>query len=194
MAQPSQPAELTQEGFDTYNTELQGAALKATRNAAFLPADLAFYRSLDRGIAKEIDACSSRVLTLTNRLLDLTATADNAKSRSKGKARLEHDDIADNFRSSVVDAMDQLLERAVSLLVRTCVYSYSFVFQDICLDEFMGLFKQPAIAVNPKPVRQKVCFNFILLASCISPLEDSENYHYTIRTLGSCSSARIPFG
>lgn len=111
---PSQrPPELTQELFNTYNTELQGAALKATRNAVFLPADLAFYRSLDRGIAKDLDASSSRVLSLANRLIDLVSTADNAKSKSKGKARLEHDDIADNFRSSVVDSMDQLLERAV---------------------------------------------------------------------------------
>lgn len=117
MAQSSRTPELTQELFNTYNTELQGAALKATRNAVLLPQDLAFYRSLDRGIAKEVDACSSKVLSLANRLLDLTSTADDSKSRSKGKARLEHDDITDNFRSSVVDAMDQLLERAVS---RTC--------------------------------------------------------------------------
>ncbi|EKM49623.1 uncharacterized protein PHACADRAFT_166991 [Phanerochaete carnosa HHB-10118-sp] len=107
MAQSSRPPELSQEVFDTYNTELQSAALKATRNAAFLPQDLAFYRSLDRGIAKEVDACSSKVLSLANRLLDLVSTADNAKSKSKGKGKLEHDDVTDNFRSSVVDAMDQ---------------------------------------------------------------------------------------
>jgi exosome complex exonuclease RRP6 len=122
MAQSSRPAELTQELFDAYNTELQSTALKATRNAAFLPTDLAFYRSLDRGIAKEVDACSSRVLSLTNRLLDLVTTADNSKSKAKGKAKLEHDDITDNFRSSVVDAMDQLLERAVSSLDTYTVY------------------------------------------------------------------------
>lgn len=111
----SRPPELTQDGFNAYNTELQTAALKATRNAAFLPADLGFYRSLDRGIAKDVDACSTRVLSLANRLLDLVATADTSKSKLKGKARLEHDDVTDNFRSSVVDAMDQLLERAVSV-------------------------------------------------------------------------------
>lgn len=113
MSPSQKPPELTQELFNTYNTELQCAALKATRNAVFLPADLAFYRSLDRGIAKDLDASSSRVLSLANRLIDLVSTADSAKSKSKGKARLEHDDIADNFRSSVVDSMDQLLERAV---------------------------------------------------------------------------------
>ncbi|GJE91818.1 Exosome complex exonuclease rrp6 [Phanerochaete sordida] len=138
MAQSSRPPELGQELFDTFNTELQGSALKATRNAVFLPQDLGFYRSLDRGIAKEVDACSSRVLSLTNRLLDLVSTGDSSSSRSKGKARLEHDDLTDNFRSSVVDAMDQLLERA-----------------DICMDEFLGLVKQPAIAMNPKPAKAK---------------------------------------
>ena len=116
MPSSSKPAELTQELFNDYNTELQGAALKATRNAVFLPADLAFYRSIDRGIAKNLDASSSRVLSLANRLLDLVSTAESAKSNYKGKGRLEHDDITDNFRSSIVDSMDQLLERAVSTL------------------------------------------------------------------------------
>ncbi|KIP03738.1 hypothetical protein PHLGIDRAFT_77059, partial [Phlebiopsis gigantea 11061_1 CR5-6] len=139
MSSSSRPPELTQEQFDVYNTDLQATALKATRNAAFLPADLAFYRSLDRGIAKDLDASSARVLGLANRLLDLVSTADNSKSKAKGKGRLEHDDVTDNFRSAVVDSMDQLLERA-----------------DICLDEFLGLVKQPAIAMNPKPLKPKV--------------------------------------
>ena len=98
--------------FDEYNIQLQESAVKATRDGAMLPNDLGFYRSMDRGLAKEVDTCSSRVLSLANRLLDLVSTGDTNVSKSKGK--LEHDDVIDNFRSSVVDAMDRLLERAVS--------------------------------------------------------------------------------
>ena len=106
---------LHSESFNDYNTQLQTAALKATKNAALLPADLNFYRSLDRGVlAKEVDASSNKVLSLANRLLDLVSTGENA-TRTKGKTRLrDDDDVTDNFRSLVVDAMDQLLERAVS--------------------------------------------------------------------------------
>ena len=102
------------DNFEEYNTRLQAAALKATRNAAFLPNDLNFYRSMDRGLAREVDVCSTRVLSLANRLLDLASTGDANTSKAKGKAALEHDSITDNFRSSVVDCMDRLLERAVS--------------------------------------------------------------------------------
>ncbi|KAI0088479.1 hypothetical protein BDY19DRAFT_1007236 [Irpex rosettiformis] len=137
MAGPStDPPSLA--NFDEYHAQLQGSALKATRNAVALPNDLGFYRSMDKGLAKEVDNCSSRVLSLVNRLLDLVSTGDTTVSRSKGKAPLEHDDVIDSFRSSVVDPMDRLLERA-----------------DICLDDFMGLTKAPAIAVNPQPVKQK---------------------------------------
>ncbi|KAI0345691.1 hypothetical protein BDW22DRAFT_1426352 [Trametopsis cervina] len=125
--------------FDEYNGKLQASALKATRNAVSLPNDLGFYRTMDRGIAEEVDTCSSRVLALANRLLDLVATGDSSRvNKAKGKMALEHDDIVDTFRSSVVDAMDQLMERA-----------------DTCLDEFRGLTKPPAIAVNPEPKKQK---------------------------------------
>ena len=98
--------------FDEYNIQLQESAVKATRDGAMLPNDLGFYRSMDRGLAKEVDTCSSRVLSLANRLLDLVSTGDTNVSKSKSK--LEHDDVIDNFRSSVVDAMDKLLERAMS--------------------------------------------------------------------------------
>lgn len=111
--------------FDEYNAELQGLALKATRNAVGLPNDLGFYRTMDRGLAKEVDACSSRVLSLANRLLDLVSTGDSSNSKSKGKAVLEHDDVMDSFRSSVVDAMDRLLERTVSIRYAACKYLFS---------------------------------------------------------------------
>src|SRR5882757_7848797 len=89
---------LSSASFDEYNTKLQASALKATRNAATLPADINFYRSLDSGVAHDIDNISSRVLNLTNRLLELSDSVDSkaAKGKGKGKARLiEKDDVVD---------------------------------------------------------------------------------------------------
>lgn len=106
---------LSSSSFNEYNTQLQGAALKATRAAVSLPADIPFHRSVHPNFAKEADQCSGRVLALTNKLLQLSSTVNAFTSaRGKGKARLEaEDDVVDNFHSVVVDAMDQLLERAV---------------------------------------------------------------------------------
>ncbi|KAH9829634.1 uncharacterized protein C8Q71DRAFT_717962 [Rhodofomes roseus] len=131
----------TPASFNDYNTALQTAALKATKHAAQLPADIPFHRSVDRAFAKDIDTASARVLALANRLLALAATTDSsAAAKRKGKARLEsEEDVVDNFHAVVVDSMDQLLERA-----------------DIRLDEFLGRSKPPAIAVNPaQPTAQK---------------------------------------
>lgn len=107
---------ITSGNFDGFNSQLQLKALKATRSALALPADVAFHRSMDSNFSKDLDAFSSGVLSLTNKLLALVSTADPAQSaRAKGKAKLENqDDIVDNFHSIVVDSMDQLLERTVS--------------------------------------------------------------------------------
>ncbi|KAL0578562.1 exosome nuclease subunit [Marasmius crinis-equi] len=125
--------------FDEFNTQLQGSALKTTRNSMLLPADISYHRSMDSEFSREIDLFSSRVLSLTNKLLTLAGTAHPT---GKGKGRLEdEDDIVDNFHSFVVDSMDQLLERT-----------------DICLDDFLGRNKAPAIAINPKtpaPAKKK---------------------------------------
>ncbi|KAF8959127.1 hypothetical protein BDZ97DRAFT_1906257 [Flammula alnicola] len=125
---------MDESSFDDYNTRLQTSALAATRKAAALPADVAFHRSMDHEFAQGLDAFSERVLSMTNRLLSLVSTVDQTQaSRGKGKGRLEsQDDVVDHFHSLVVDSMDQLLEKT-----------------DICLDEFLGKNKAPAIAINP---------------------------------------------
>lgn len=108
---------ITPAAFDSFNTKLQTLALNATRNVLTLPGDIAFHRSIDSAFAKDIDVFSQRVLDLTNKLLNLVDTADLAKSKGKGKAKLEsQDDVVDSFHSLVVDSMDQLLERTVSHL------------------------------------------------------------------------------
>lgn len=107
---------ISSSSFNDYNAQLQGSALKATRAAVSLPADIPFHRSIHPEFAKELDQCSTRVLSVTNKLLSLSATVNaSTSSRGKGKARLEaQDDVVDNFHSLVVDVMDQLLENAVS--------------------------------------------------------------------------------
>lgn len=106
---------LSKSEFDGYYAQLQNAALKATKHAAGLPADLAFHRSVDSDVAKDLETCSNRVVSMTNVLLDLASTIGNSKgAKEKGKARLQdEDDFLDRFQALIVEPMDQLLERAV---------------------------------------------------------------------------------
>ncbi|XP_006462303.1 hypothetical protein AGABI2DRAFT_186278 [Agaricus bisporus var. bisporus H97] len=130
------------QAFMVTSTKLQTAALAATRTAAGLPADIGFYRSIDSGLAHDIDAVSSRVLNLTNRLLQYSSSVNPqaAKGNRKGKTKLEdQDDVADNFHSLVVDVMDQLFERT-----------------DSCLDQILGRNKAPAISINPPAPQKRV--------------------------------------
>lgn len=112
----SASSSISSSSFNDYNAQLQGSALKATRAAVSLPADIPFHRSIQPEFAQGLDQCSARVLSLTNKLLNLSTTVNTSTSvRGKGKGRLEaQDDVVDNFHSLVVDVMDQLLENAVS--------------------------------------------------------------------------------
>lgn len=116
MSTQASTSALTSESFNAFNNQLQANALKATRNAVALPTDIPFHRSMDSSFSQDLDAFSSRVLSLANNLLSLVAMADTTQSaRAKGKAKLEdQDDVIDKFHSLVVDSMDQLLERTVS--------------------------------------------------------------------------------
>lgn len=101
--------------YDKFNSRIQAAALKSTRNAAQLPSDIAFHRSMDTNFARDLDALSERALELTNKLLNVTYTLSNSGD-AKGKRRMrDQDDVVDKFQSVVVESMDQLLERSVSV-------------------------------------------------------------------------------
>lgn len=106
--------------FEDYNIKLQTSILNPTKYAFALPADIRFHKSIDRDFAEGIEACSTKVLSITNKLLAL-ATSSSTNPGGKGKARLlaSQDDVVDNFDSVVVDIMDQLLERAVSETLRS---------------------------------------------------------------------------
>lgn len=125
MANEASSSVFTSATFDAFNSQLQIHALKTTKNAHTLPSDVAFHRSMDPAFSRDLDNFSSRVLSLTNKILSLVATADTISSR-KGKGKLEgEDDVVDNFHSLVVDPMDQLLERTVKALP-LCYSAYSY--------------------------------------------------------------------
>lgn len=107
---------LTSESFDAFNASAQTAALSTIKSGLVaLPHDVTYHRSVDAQYADALDHCSGRVLGLVNRLVGL------ADGKGKERVRLEgRDDIVDRFQSAVVDAMDGLLERAVSNIPAAC--------------------------------------------------------------------------
>ena len=115
---------LTKSEFDGYYAQLQASALKATKHAAALPTDLAFHRSVDSDLASDLEACSNKVVSITNMLLNLASTVGSSKSANgKGKARVrDEDDLIDRFGSLIVEPMDQLFERAVCSILHPCVF------------------------------------------------------------------------
>ncbi|CAE6458731.1 unnamed protein product [Rhizoctonia solani] len=110
-----------------YTARLQSTIIPPTRIAAALPLgnDLAYKRTLDRNAAKQLDAVSKRIRGIVDKLVIYTGGPD------KGKARA--DDLLDgrDYRALVGDVLDQLLENA-----------------DVCLDEFAGRNKAPAIDIK----------------------------------------------
>ncbi|KAJ3988399.1 ribonuclease H-like domain-containing protein [Lentinula detonsa] len=121
--------------FNEMNSRIQTSALKATRNSMLLPSDINFHRTMDTEFSRDLDAFSSRILSIANQVIALMGTADQS-TKTKGKLENE-DDVVDNFHSVVVDTVDRMMERT-----------------DMNLDEFLGRNKAPAIAidVNTKPI------------------------------------------
>jgi exosome complex exonuclease RRP6 len=144
--------------FEAYNLKLQTSILNPTKHAFALPTDIQFHKSIDRDFAEEIEACSTKVLSITNKLLTL-ATSSTTNPGRKGKARLivDQDDVVDDFDSVVVDIMDQLLERVVSGVLQSYPHVLTVTgFQDSCLDVIHGHNKAPVIPINPNAVEAGV--------------------------------------
>lgn len=119
--------------FSDYATSVQSAALTTTRLAATtLPPDIEFHRSIHVSFATELDSLSTRVLRLTNRLVRL---AGSVESSTLGRGTLDdEEDVLDGFKSLIVDPVDRLFERT-----------------DMCLDDYLGRKKEPAITVPSLP-------------------------------------------
>ena len=99
--------------FEDYNLKLQTSILNPTKHAFALPTDLQFHKSIDRDFAREIEACSTKVLSITNKLLTLATSTTTLDGNIKRNLVANQDDILDDFDSVVVDIMDQLLESVV---------------------------------------------------------------------------------
>ena len=130
-------------GFNIGNAKLQATALATTRKAVGLPSDVAFHRSMDHSFSQDLDAFSERVLLVTNKLLSLVATVDQSQGiRGKGKGKLaSQDDVVDNFHSLVVDSMDQLLEKTVSIQRRLFSVWSTLIYRIYALTTFWGRIK-----------------------------------------------------
>lgn len=98
--------------FDEYLPQVTQDLDRVTTHAAALPgkSDLAFHRTLDRKLAKELDEASERILALTRDLLDLVDRKKNSKRRRMD----DEDDVVEGYKRGVVDSVDSLLEDAVS--------------------------------------------------------------------------------
>ncbi|PHH76061.1 hypothetical protein CDD82_4149 [Ophiocordyceps australis] len=107
--------------------------------------DLTFQRTVNPGVADQLDHDSTRVLALSSRLLQSAASACGVKASA-----LEDPDDIDLAWQSIVDVVDSLLEKA-----------------DTALDEFTGLVKrrEPA-SLEP---RTKSTANVIRHANITKP-------------------------
>lgn len=145
------PSSISQTGYNEYNAQLQAAALKSTRLSAALPSDLTFYRSVDKALAKDVDSCKTKVLSITNKLLHLASTNNGNETRARKRPRLENEeDIMDDFHGTFVDLMDQLLEKSVSRSKITFTKRFDLykIPQDMRIDDYLGVAKAPTSIVE----------------------------------------------
>ncbi|KAG0182777.1 exosome nuclease subunit [Apophysomyces sp. BC1021] len=123
MADIPNPAEQ----FKEFQGSLFKALVSATTAATGLPSDdLGFYRSLDRDFAKDLDQVGSRLLRLSNQLLQHCAGDTGADASTYDDV----DDVTDRY-GGVIDVVDSLFEKA-----------------DVCLDELQGRTRKPNIQVE----------------------------------------------
>lgn len=107
--------------FKALQEQIQSALIATTRSVNQISSeDLAFHRSLNPEVGKELDETSSRLLGVAQSLLNSAASVSGLKV----PALEDTDDVENNWRG-VVDVVDSLLEKA-----------------DTCLDEYTGVIKR----------------------------------------------------
>lgn len=137
--------------FAELQSGITAALVATTRSASELAGeDLPFYRSLDSSLGQKLDRQNARLLSLTERLLDV-ATANTETVRPPRLKDLEA--VEGNWRA-VVDVVDSLLERA-----------------DTALDEFTGAVKR--LSPGAEQVSWKMRFRKLLKASGWNAYTDS---------------------
>ncbi|RPA98963.1 hypothetical protein L873DRAFT_1790069 [Choiromyces venosus 120613-1] len=113
-------------GFSAMQDKLLAAVVATVRTSSGLAAeDIDFHRASNSEFGPFLDGCNERILAITNRLL---ASATNGSDIVVPKLK-EADDVENNW-TKIVEAIDDLLEKA-----------------DTCLDEYTGAIKER----NPVP-------------------------------------------
>lgn len=117
--------------FKSIQEAIQTALITTTKTAGQLSSeDLAFQRSLNPEVGTALDEQSSRLLSLSNKLLKSASSIADLRT-----PRLDDvEDIENNWRG-VIDVVDSLLEKA-----------------DASLDEYTGVIKR-----NASPTADTVC-------------------------------------
>lgn len=108
--------------FKAFQDNVTAPLVRITRTTGQIAAeDVQFHRSSNAEVSRSLDAQSSRVLQLANKLLKAVSTDTSVPVPAK---LTKTEDIDDNWRS-LVDVVDHLLERA-----------------DSNLDEYSGVIKK----------------------------------------------------
>jgi hypothetical protein len=89
---------------------------------------LTFHRSVDSDLASDLEACSNKVISITDKLLNLASTVESSESaKGKGKAHVRgEDDFINRFRSLTVEPMDQLFKRVVCIILRPSAFLLAY--------------------------------------------------------------------
>ncbi|KAM5445947.1 exosome nuclease subunit [Microsporum audouinii] len=119
--------------FTPFQEQVQAALVSTTKTTRQIIAeDLTFHRSFDPNTTKALDKQGARLLNLTNSLLRIASSnnsdspfSSNHRSKSSRRPVLRDEESIDENWKSVVDVIDELLEKA-----------------DACLDEFTGIIKK----------------------------------------------------
>lgn len=123
--------------FASYLSTLTSALDKLSTAVSSLPpkSDLNFQRTMDRGLAQNLDEASEKVLKMTEGLLNHVDVAqEEAKGKGKGKAKAvkggarikltDEEDATEGYRRSVTGVVNGLLEDAVSSNRRTSLLTH----------------------------------------------------------------------
>ncbi|WEW60465.1 exosome nuclease subunit [Emydomyces testavorans] len=107
--------------FSPFQERLTVALVQATKTTSQLLAeDIAFQRSVNPNLSNSLDEQSSRFLGLANSILRFATSGSDLRA-----PLLEDEDSVDENWRTIVDVIDELLEKA-----------------DACLDEFTGIIKK----------------------------------------------------
>lgn len=107
--------------FSPLQEKLSAALVQSTRTTnQLLAEDIDFQRSINPNVSTSLDAQSNRLLGLTSSILRFATSGSDLNVPT-----LEDEDSLDDNWKTVVDVIDELLEKA-----------------DACLDEFTGIIKK----------------------------------------------------